>query len=460
MNKNSHDKQETIGPWQFDASKSEIRHQDGHVIKLEEKIAKLLSALLENRGAIVSKESLIERVWAGRELSEQTIPVAISKLRKALGDDINKPTMLETIPRQGYRLLTPTNSRFNNPASDKFGRLPVWAAAVLVIVIASALFLQPENPAQEQIQFLNADKPHVIVTINDVRVADGNQEDTGLAISVSELAAYYLAQTPDLLVIRHWWNLDAPDPTGGIYTRYGEATPVYSLKGTLLKEQDNYMVTFSLSDPKTDEVIWSGLHSVDNGSKQLFPMFNLMLAELPVDTFPTQAKAPEESDAYWRARYFYELSNPGAAGIAARELSGLLGAGEQNPTVRAMADGLIARWNTVPEVSTFAANTSTLSVNTHDIGAPESNYLIDLAAKTLFGEQNPDKTLGFIEDALSIAPGDHFAHSIRGEALAAKGDIKPALEAYRLAFRLAPYAKAYEARMAVLSEELVAKRSD
>lgn len=60
-------------------------HKDGHLVRLEDKISKLLDALIARRGSIVTKDELIAQVWAGRELSEQTIPVAISKLRKALG---------------------------------------------------------------------------------------------------------------------------------------------------------------------------------------------------------------------------------------------------------------------------------------------------------------------------------------------------------------------------------------
>lgn len=453
MKNNNHDLGEHIGPWRFDPTAAEIVHEDGHIVRLEEKISNLLAALIANRGSIVKKEDLIDQVWAGRELSEQTIPVAISKLRKALGDDINRPTMLETIPRQGYRLLPhkTANAQSEHASAHSWWK---WGAAAVLIAVVAGLMLAPNEPAQEQIQFLNADKPHVIVTINDVRVADGNQADNGLAISVSELAAYYLAQTPDLLVIRHWWNLDAPDPTGGIYTRYGEATPVYSLKGTLLKENEQHLVTFVLSDPRTDEVIWSGLHPVDSGSQQLFPLFNLMLAELPVDYVPTLAAAPAESGAYWRARYFYELSNPGAARIAADQLRALITPDQRNPAVTALAEGLVARWQSVPEVGSLIENAPDFLASDNEAQTQESNTLIDKATKELFGSQNPDRALDLAEKAIAIAPGDHFAHSIRAEALASMGQVNEALASYRLAFRLAPYAKAYEVRMSALAEQL------
>lgn len=439
--------QYTIGPWQFDAGRAELNHKDGHSVHLEEKIGRLLQALLLHRGEVVSKEQLINLVWEGRELSEQTIPVAISKLRKALGDDINQPMMLETIPRQGYRLLA-KQTRNHVPDTKKWNLNGIAASAVAFALIALAVFWPSGTEQPEQIQLLNTEKPGIIVTINDVRLADEKNGDISLAIALSELSAYYLSQIPDLLVIRHWWNLDAPDPTGGIFTRYGPATPVYSLKGTLLPEGQEQLVTFVLSDPKTDEVIWSGLHSAEAGSAGLFPMFSQMLAELNVGTLFAARPAPDESTSYWRARYFYELSNPGAAGISALELASQFEAdGRLSPSSKIMALGLAARWPDVPEVSDLAGKILDITGQSEVTSAAGSNWLVDAATTKLFKEHDAKQALNFLDEALSMAPGDHFAHAIKGEALAAMGQVRAALQSYQMAFRLAPYARSYEARL-------------
>lgn len=445
-----------IGPWTFHPSLNELRQENGQVVRLEDKISLLLLTLCQRREQIVDKQTLINEVWDGRELSEQTIPVAISKLRKALGDDINRPLMLATIPRQGYQLLAITPEQ---PMSADTGRQTAigWAAACIAGLLIAVTWMVLRHPIDEQpirTQVLNAQKPGVIVTINDVRPSLQSDENNRMAIAVSELTAYYLAQVPDLLVIRHWWNLDAPDPTGGIFTRYGTSTPVYSLKGTLLIEDEKHFVTFVLSDPKTDEVIWSGLHTVEGGSSTLFPLFETMLATLPVNSQQTEFNAaPEESVAFWRARYFMELANPGAASIAAEEFAALFEDQAPSNTARLAAAALKARWATdvdLPDV--LEQSKAMISGDEQDLALGRL-ALVDRAALALFSDFDPEVALVLLDKALTIAPGDHYAHSLKGEALLASGDQAAAIDAFQLAYRLAPYARAYKERLSQIQEE-------
>lgn len=444
-----------IGPWTFVTPGSEIVHIDGHVLKLEDKIAHLLETLCIKRGEIVSKEQLIDHVWQGRELSEQTIPVAISKLRKALGDDINNPCMLATVPRQGYQLLNDTGTKTQG-RQPTFQSMAVLLGIALVIVFAAVYFLDnlTAQRSPDQIQFTNSEKPNLIVTINDVRVADENKDKIPLAIAISEMSSYYLSQIPDMLVIRHWWNLDAPDPTGGIFTRHGASTPVYSLKGTLIKDGEADVVSFILSNPKNDEVIWSGMHPVNDGSFGLFPLFETMLTRLRLPTV-TVNYAPDEAIGYWRARYFMQLSNSGAAGVAAAELRSLLESDESSPASTASAKALAARWKDNPDVGEQIKLLNERIDAILDEQDPAQNHfsLVDKASTFLYNLSDTESAIALLEAALTQAPGDHYALSLLGEAKLQRGDLASAITAYEKAFRLAPYAKAYENRLFELKEQ-------
>ena len=60
--------------------------------------------LCEAGGDVVSQEQLIDGVWQGRALSENSVAVVIGQLRRALDDDAREPRLIETIPKRGYRL--------------------------------------------------------------------------------------------------------------------------------------------------------------------------------------------------------------------------------------------------------------------------------------------------------------------------------------------------------------------
>ncbi len=131
----------------------------GSVLKLQRVPLEALAALVEQKGQIVSRDQLAERIW-GKGVSldaDNSLNVAIRKLRQALGDNPEEPHFIQTITGQGYRLIAPVvdhdlglNLEQQPVAAEakplapepairepKVRRRPIWAAgAVLVLVIA------------------------------------------------------------------------------------------------------------------------------------------------------------------------------------------------------------------------------------------------------------------------------------------------------------------------------------
>ena len=92
-----------IGGWEFSPATGELRRRTD-VRRLEPRAARALEMLCEAGGDVVSQEQLIDGVWQGRALSENSVAVVIGQLRKALDDDAREPRLIETIPKRGYRL--------------------------------------------------------------------------------------------------------------------------------------------------------------------------------------------------------------------------------------------------------------------------------------------------------------------------------------------------------------------
>src|SRR5215831_4800809 len=53
------------------------------------------------------KEVLIQTIWSNRFVTDEVITTTIWELRKALGDDARNPRFIQTVPRNGYRLIAP-----------------------------------------------------------------------------------------------------------------------------------------------------------------------------------------------------------------------------------------------------------------------------------------------------------------------------------------------------------------
>ena len=73
--------------------------------RLTSKAVSVLIELARHAGNTVTRDQLLDSVWAGRVTTPDVLTQAIKDLRRAFGDDAKPPRYIETIPKVGYRLL-------------------------------------------------------------------------------------------------------------------------------------------------------------------------------------------------------------------------------------------------------------------------------------------------------------------------------------------------------------------
>ncbi|MCU1296201.1 MAG: hypothetical protein JWO91_479 [Acidobacteriaceae bacterium] len=93
-----------FGDYEFDELGRELRVK-GKAIELESKPLDVLLQLLLHAGEVVTKEELLDSVWPNVMVVDGSLATAMSKLRKAMGDE-DHPAIV-TVPRVGYRLAVP-----------------------------------------------------------------------------------------------------------------------------------------------------------------------------------------------------------------------------------------------------------------------------------------------------------------------------------------------------------------
>jgi TolB-like protein len=95
-----------FGSYEVDLRAGEL-HKNGAKIRLQEKSFRVLAALAEQQGQLVTREELKKRLWPEDTFVdfETGLNTAVSKLREALSDNAEKPRYIETIPRRGYRFI-------------------------------------------------------------------------------------------------------------------------------------------------------------------------------------------------------------------------------------------------------------------------------------------------------------------------------------------------------------------
>jgi len=79
----------------------------GRVLKLERIPMELLLLLVEQRGQLVTRERIIEKIW-GKDVfldADTSINSAIRKIRQVLKDNPDQPRFIQTITGRGYRFI-------------------------------------------------------------------------------------------------------------------------------------------------------------------------------------------------------------------------------------------------------------------------------------------------------------------------------------------------------------------
>jgi len=104
-----------LGPFRLD-TQGDLLWRGTEPTALGRRAIALLRALVERRGAVVSKDALIDAAWSGQVVEENNLTVQIAALRRVLGEEPGGDRWIETMPRRGYRFVGPVRTTEQNDA--------------------------------------------------------------------------------------------------------------------------------------------------------------------------------------------------------------------------------------------------------------------------------------------------------------------------------------------------------
>ena len=147
-----------FGPFEVCLETGELM-KHGRRVHLQRKPFEVLAALLEQWGKLVTRENLHQRLWPADTFVDfdNGLNTALSKLREALGDTVEKPRYIETFERRGYRFMVPVEELGSLQASP-LRELEVQkrhlGPDIALIEIAGKVVYGPEC---QQIEWLTAE---------------------------------------------------------------------------------------------------------------------------------------------------------------------------------------------------------------------------------------------------------------------------------------------------------------
>jgi DNA-binding winged helix-turn-helix (wHTH) protein/TolB-like protein len=199
----------SFGIFEADFRARELR-KAGVRIKLHDQPFQVLAMLLDRPGELVTRDEIRKRLWPGDTFVDfdHGLNNAVARLREALGDSADTPRFIETLPRRGYRFITPAKWQDSGPnqivpvsealpgAQKSRARftprerqiLVITGTAVLVIAIgvAVAVFRRPAPPQA------NRPQPIAVLPLQNTSAArDLDFLRIGLADDIANTLSYF-----------------------------------------------------------------------------------------------------------------------------------------------------------------------------------------------------------------------------------------------------------------------------
>ena len=259
-------------------------------VEVEPRVMAVLIALAQRQGETLRRQELIDAVWNGAPGADQSLNNAISLLRRALEDTNADYRLIQTIPKQGYRLCAPVEPETEagadaaapppagehniEPAQSRKGRAltgrgrgAVLASILtaLVMVVGAIAYFQ----RQPTVETANTDSsaeldPNSIAVLPFVNMS-GEQGNVYFSDGLAEEILHAISQIDSLSVASRTDSFqfrNSKVSTTEIARRLRVAN---ILEGSVRREGDRLRVTAQLISASSGAHLWSSTYDRDAG---------------------------------------------------------------------------------------------------------------------------------------------------------------------------------------------------
>src|SRR5437773_7857197 len=245
-----------IGEWTVEPDLNQLSAQ-GRAVKVEPKAMAVLLHLADRPGQVVGREALLSQGWPGVVVGDDSLTQVVIKLRKALGDDPDRPTYIQTVTKRGYRLVAPV-LRPAGTAAPPVRRRPhrarwIAGAAALALLIATGLWWTTGQQARRlspgpDLVADAAQAPTVAIAPFEALSNDGQELLLARGITTDLLTD--LSKSSGLSVIGF-------SPMEGRPRTEGPSQSRYLVSGTVQRIDERLRLHVFLTERATGRQLWS-----------------------------------------------------------------------------------------------------------------------------------------------------------------------------------------------------------
>jgi len=311
-----------VGDWTVDPNLNQLSAQ-GKTVKIEPKAMAVLLCLANQAGRVVSREVLLSQVWPGVIVGDDSLTQVVIKLRKALGDDPDRPTYIQTVTKRGYRLLAPvaqtTNAGLVSVPRNGRARWVAGALAFALLVAAGTWWLlgqrttrlSPDHDLAEAV----TDAPTLAISPFEALGKDG--QELMLARGITADLMTDLSKLSRLSVIGF-----SPMDGRASSDSSGQAHARYVISGTVQRIGERLRLHVYLTEQGSGRQLWS--ERFDRAIGDLFAIQDELGPKIArmLPAKVSEAELRRMAQRHTRNLEAYEYFQRGQAALLLRERSG------------------------------------------------------------------------------------------------------------------------------------------
>jgi len=307
--------------------------RSGRVLKLERIPAEVLAVLVEQRGQVVTRQQIVDRIWGkGAFLdTDNSINGAVRKIRHVLKDDSDHPKFIQTVTGKGYRFIAPVidvdvprpvavlnrSSPIPAPVIDKPARWP-WAillALAIVLIAVPAIY----RWSRLRVRPVSADGRVMLAVLPfENLTGDASQDYFSDGMTEEMIAQLGDVDPQHLGVIARTSVMPYKHSTKALNQIGRELGVQYALEGSVRRDSDKMRITAQLIQIRDQSPLWLGQYDRELNSllviqgeiaQQIADEIQLKIGDRgrinSLQRVPLSPASAEAHQLYLKGRYFW-----------------------------------------------------------------------------------------------------------------------------------------------------------
>jgi TolB-like protein/DNA-binding winged helix-turn-helix (wHTH) protein/Tfp pilus assembly protein PilF len=245
----------------------------GIKIPLREQTQRLLLALLESPGELVTRDELVGRLWpAGTFVdADRGLNKAINHLREALGDSAEHPQFIETLPRKGYRFIATVTQNGHEPearepqvAKGQWNTRRWLLATLAVLMCLGIVFFTNVGGVRNWIASRGRSTPQIsALAVIPLENLSRDPAEEYFADGMTDALITTLAKMGSARITSRTSVMRYKGTKKSVKEIGGELKVDAIVEGTVLRSGDHVRITAQLIQVSTDMHLWAEAYERD-----------------------------------------------------------------------------------------------------------------------------------------------------------------------------------------------------